>query len=212
MTGILDREAATMSTSQKTCSTCSNTSKSEDFVTCGGICERSFHATLKCSGLRNDYAKIVSKVVNLSFVCDECRSARMFHVLESVRTCNTNVLLIRDKFDNVHALLMSSTRRLSTLETSVNDVTGHQPDDGLNGVSEMIVSQVESMLKERLSELWTFAGAKLKCLAKASEFDEQLTIRLEKERNDQLNLLTANEKLTEMMTDMIQKQEILLVL
>lgn len=111
--------------SGRSCGTCSGNFLNDDFISCDGICEKSFHGTLKCCGLRNDAAKLVMKNESLRYVCGDCQQAKMFHVLESIRLCNNNVLSMRGKLDEISDTTSAFMRRLSSLEHSVNDVTDY---------------------------------------------------------------------------------------
>lgn len=110
------------------CAHCQLGFVNDDFLICSGVCEKSFHGKLSCSGIKTDVARVVLKnPKHLKYVCEDCGKGRLFHVLESVKMCNDNITNVQStvqaKLEEITALMSSFVRRVSVLETSVSDVT-----------------------------------------------------------------------------------------
>lgn len=144
------------------CGHCSLDFNNDDFLTCGGICERSFHGRISCSGIRNDVAKSIQKHKNLiHYVCADCRKVKLCHVLDAVKICTTHVKDLDAKFDVICDKTASSLIRVSALETSINDVsvandTFKFDDDAFK--------KVEKVINESLRKFMTGFDCKLRTM------------------------------------------------
>lgn len=109
------------------CGTCRLEFSNDDYLKCNGVCDKYFHGKIVCSGVKADVAKLISKLRNVHYVCDDCKKAKLFHVLESVKICNDNVMRmhtdLESKFNELSAMSSTFLSRVSCLESSVNDVT-----------------------------------------------------------------------------------------
>lgn len=104
------------------CGTCEQPIQGDDYALCEGICGRSFHGTIKCSTVRNEIVRQIRRGGNLKFVCGDCQNVSLLHVMTTLKICNDHVLSLHEKIDDMTAASNNIFRRLSTLETSVNDV------------------------------------------------------------------------------------------
>lgn len=62
------------------CGACQLGFSNDEFLKCSGVCEKSFHGKLACSGVKVDLAKLITKNKHVQYVCDDCRKAKLHHV------------------------------------------------------------------------------------------------------------------------------------
>lgn len=130
------------------CGSCKVKFVNDDFVVCQGVCERSYHATVKCSGVKQDLLKTVVKSRNLKYVCNECSHAKFCHILKAIQMCNENVLSMQGKLEHVDALVSNFVGRLSVLEASVSDVTSVTGTNELEKRCDPIIEKLDEYMEK----------------------------------------------------------------
>ena len=137
-----------------TCGTCS-TDCLTDVLQCNGVCEPYFHATIKCSSIRNDIAKIILKHPNnVKYLCHDCNSVKSVHILKVIEICNKNVCEVDQKSEAALQSLNKFSRRVTTLETTLDETTVDTDLVKLDNQAPLIdkISDVCNKLQMRLVE------------------------------------------------------------
>lgn len=155
-------EHQTLVMSSRLCGTCEQVINGDEYAICEGICSRSFHGTIKCSTVRSDIVRLTRRGGNLKFVCNECQNVSLLHVMRTLKICNDHVLSLHEKIEDMAAASSNIFRRISTLETSVNDVTDMEssrlsdvtgpPTNRLSRNFLLALNVMESRLKSFVSE------------------------------------------------------------
>lgn len=168
------------------CGSC-KTSFADDFLRCMGVCERSFHATLKCSGVKADLAKTVKRNDNIHFVCSSCRRIGICDVLQAVRICNEEFSKrhndMQEKLEELIAMSSSFLRRTSLLECSVNDAFTVD----CSRIDDDILSKFESVNSRLLSNFMAKVDLKLQGIVTQSMSSYHETRPTVDRANEQVN-------------------------
>lgn len=157
------------------CGSCKAT-LTDDVLRCKGVCERFFHATLKCSGVKADLAKTVRRNDNIQFVCSSCRQIGICDVLQAVKICNEEFIKkhnnMQEKLDELITMSSSFLRRTSLLECSVNDAFTVD----CSRIDDDILSKLESVNSKLLNNFLARVDHKLQGIVteSMSSFHESL--------------------------------------
>lgn len=98
------------------CKSCQQPTNNSEPLKCNGICSGFFqHATVRCSGVKHEVSKLFKngQYPNIKYVCTECNSIKLIHLLKAIEICNDNVKQLDIKVDNIKGVCDQNSRRVN---------------------------------------------------------------------------------------------------